>query len=43
MYANVADCDSNTVENTDDFDNKEDSAAMEFAALAFDSLNWKAA
>ena len=43
MYANVADCDGDMVEDTGDFGDEEDSAAMAFAALGLDSLNWKAA
>ncbi len=43
MYANVADCDRDTVEDTSDFDKEEDSAAMVFALLGLDCLNWKMA
>ena len=43
MYANVADCDGDAVEDTGDFGDEEDSAAMAFAVLGLDSLNWKAA
>ena len=43
MYANVADCDGDAVEDTGDFGDEEDSAAMAFVALCLDSLNWKVA
>ena len=43
MYAYVADCDGDTVEDIGDFDNEEDSAAMAFAALGLDALYWTVA
>ncbi len=43
MYANVVDCDGDAVEDTGDFGDEEDSAAMAFAVLGLASLNWKAA
>lgn len=43
MYANVAGSNGDKDEDTNEFENEKDSAAIAFAEMGLESLNWNAA